>query len=108
MSRYSNIVLGFPGEPAVSAEAPNGTLKQEGVLLCPGAKKCRIVIALAAVWVQLGVMTAGKGSGIGSVDWQAPQLLFPITMTMASEFDAVRVWRFSSVGEPPQVAISVE
>lgn len=108
MSLYSNIVLGFPGEPELPEQPPEGTLKKEGVLLCPGAKKCRVTLALAAAWVQLGIMTAGKGSGLGSVEWQAPQLLFPITMTMGTEgFDAVRVYKFAAA-DKPQIAVSVE
>ncbi len=102
MASY-RMILGYPGFNKLIDEPPEEG--QNGILLCPRASVLDITVNLATVWVEIGLMLRGQGSGFGSVDWQGALPFTPVRMSLPERVDAVRVWRFSSAGEEPQVAI---
>lgn len=100
---YPPLILGFPDFPKLQNEAPEQN--QPGIRLCFHASVLDILIAKASVWIERGIMNRGAGSGFGSIDWQGPEIFLPIRMSLPERTDAIRVWRFSSGGEEPQVQI---
>lgn len=101
---YKPLVIGYPGRPKLLNEEPEEN--QPGILICPDATILDISIAVAAVYIEYGLMLAGKGSFFGSVDWQGAKPQTPVNMSIPFKVvDAVRVWRFSPIGEEPQVTI---
>lgn len=105
MPRYRPLIVGFPGFKALLDAAPEQG--QAGVLLCPKCSLYTLTVNKAAIWLQVGKMEYGAGSGLGSVEWQPPQIYLPILASIPEDFDAVRVWRFSGTGEEPQVQVVV-
>lgn len=104
MARYQPLIVGFPGAMKLENEAPEQG--QKGILLCPKCTLYTITVNVAAIWLQLGKMPH-PGSGLGSVEWQAKQIYMPILASVPEDFDAVRVWRYSSAGQEPQVQVVV-
>jgi len=101
---YKPLILGFPGLAKLELEEPEEGMK--GILICPRSTILDISIAVAAVWIEYGIMLQGQGSHFGSVDWQGAKPQMPVNMSVPfKQVDAVRVWRFSAAGEEPQVAI---
>ena len=93
---YNPLELGQPGkEPCPDA------YNEASTLICPGSKRLVLQISANNVFVQLGIMQQGVGTGPGSVQWQAEEPFLPIVGSLARRFDAVRVrnWKAGAEAE---------
>ncbi len=97
---FPALEVGQPGNPV----CPNKPTA-EASLWCPGSKRLLIFVSANAVMVQLGYMPQGRGSDLGSVVWQPPKPFMPCAAALEREFDAVRVYNYTS-GAEAQVLLS--
>jgi hypothetical protein len=98
---YEPLELGQPGKP----KCPD-KFTPESTLICPGTTRLILQISLQPVYVQLGIMQQGRGTGVGAVQWQAEEPFLPLIASLARKFDAVRVRNFTP-GAEAQVFASV-
>jgi hypothetical protein len=98
---YTPIEVGIVG----SEKCPD-QYNAASTLLCPGAKRLILQISKQPVFVQVGIMQQGRGSSIGSVQWQAEEPYLPMIASLGRNFDAVRV-RNRTPGVEAQVFVSV-
>jgi hypothetical protein len=98
---YNPIELGLPGK-----EACPDRYDEASTLICPRSERLVLQVANQAVFVQLGIMQQGMGTGPGAVQWQAEEPFMPVIGSLGRRFDAVRVRNYTA-GLPAQVLLSV-
>ncbi|HEX3391941.1 MAG TPA: hypothetical protein VHS55_05220 [Solirubrobacteraceae bacterium] len=98
---YTPIMLGQPGNPVCPDK-----YNEASTLICPGAKRLILQVSVQAVFVQLGLMPQGIGTGPGAVVWQTEEPYLPLIASLGRNFDAVRVRNFTP-GVVAQVFITV-
>lgn len=99
--RYEPIMLGQPGNP----KCPDA-YDEESTLICPDCTRLVLQISKQAVFVQLGIMPAGKSLSAGQVQWQAEEPFLPMVASLGRRFDAVRVRNFTK-GQEAQIFVTV-
>lgn len=100
--RWDPIQLGQPGQPACPDAYNDASTR-----ITPGTKRVFLQISKQAVYVQMGIMPQGRGTGSGAVVWQAEEPYLPMITSLARNFDAIRVRNYSP-GQEAQIFVNFE